>query len=79
MADVLVPPVSASNHRVYFRDGAKKIRYLTPDGSREMRRPCPVWPKVRLVSASPDDQRIAVVVEEASNPSTITLRLYVQD
>jgi hypothetical protein len=30
---VLAPPVSASNSKVYFRDGDTKIRFLTSDGN----------------------------------------------
>jgi hypothetical protein len=77
---VLQPPVSATADRVYFRDGNTKIRYLTPNGHTGNVTTVPGGPsKVSFFSVSPDDQRIAVLVEDLSPASTISLTLYVED
>jgi hypothetical protein len=75
----LAAPVSASNNRVYFRDGDTKVRSLTLDGKTEDVTTVPGGPTtVSFFSVSPDDQRIAVMVEDLS-ASDIGLRLYVED
>ena len=77
---VLQPPVSASSTRVYVRDGDTKIRYVTPDGQTGDATTVPGGPsKVSFFSVSPDDQRIAVLVEDLSPSTSISLTLYVED
>jgi hypothetical protein len=72
--------VSASNQRVYFRDGPTKIRYLAPDGSTGDVTTVPGGAAaVSYFSVSPDDQRIAVTVRDLSSSGDINLRLYVED
>lgn len=77
---VVPPPVSASNSRVYFRNGDSDIWFVTPVGNNQDVTTVPGGPTtVSFFAVSPDDQRIAVVVEDLSGPSTIGLRLYVED
>jgi hypothetical protein len=77
---VLAPPISASNNRVYFRDGDTKISFLTPGGQTGDSTTVPGGPStVSFFSVSPDDQRIAVLVEDLAPSSAINLRLYVED
>src|SRR5467141_210681 len=79
-AAVLQPPVSASNSLVYFRDGDTRLRSLSPSGQTAEVTTVPGGPTtVSFFSVSPDDQRIAVLVEDLSGPATIALRLYVED
>ena len=80
MGALAAPPVSASNDKVYFRDGDSKIRSLTPAGATADVTTVPGGPsRITAFSVSPDDTRIAVVVEDLSNPSSIALQLYVED
>jgi hypothetical protein len=80
IAAVLAPPVSASDTRVYFRDGDTKIRSITPSGLTADVTTVPGGPNiVSLFSVSPDNQRIAVVVEDFSALPAIGLQLYVED
>jgi len=73
-------PVSASADRVYFRDGDTRIRWLTPDGTTGDTTTVPGGPTtISFFSVSPDDQRIAVLVEDFSSPSALSERLYVED
>lgn len=77
---VLQPPVSATTDKVFFRDGNTTIRYLTPDGQTGNATTVPGGAsKISFFSVSPDDQRIAVLVEDLSPPTTISLSLYVED
>ena len=77
---VLAPPVSASNTQVYFRDGDTKIRMVVPPNGATDVTAVPGGPTtISFFSVSPDDQRIAVVVEDLSAAATISLRLYVED
>ncbi len=79
-AAVLQPPVSASADKVYFRDGNTRIRWLTPDGKTGDATTVPgSATKVSFFSVSPDDQRIAVLVEDLAPATTISLTLYVED
>jgi hypothetical protein len=80
IGDVLPPPVSASNTRVYYRDGATAIRSIAPGEPAASETTVPgSATTVSSFSVSPDGRRIAVVVEDGSNPSAISLRLYVED
>lgn len=77
---VLAPPVSASDDQVYFRDGDTKIRMVVPPASAVDVTTVPGGANtVSFFSVSPDDQRIAVLVESLSGATTIGLRLYVED
>ena len=77
---VLQPPVSASDTRVYYRDGNTKIKFLTPEGQTGDVTTVPgSATKVSFFSVSPDDSRIAVLVEDLSPSTTIKLSLYVED
>ncbi len=74
------PPVSATTDRVFFRDGDTAIRSLAADGHTESVTTVPGGPNVvSFFSVSPDDQRIAVVVEDLSAAASISIRLYVED
>jgi hypothetical protein len=78
---VLAPPaVSASSDEVYFRDGDTKIREVVLPGSAADVTTVPGGPTtVSFFSVSPDDQKIAVLVEDLSGSTSIGLRLYVED
>jgi hypothetical protein len=74
------PPVSATNDQVYFRDGDTKIRMVVPpSGAIDVTTVPGGSNTVSFFSVSPDDQRIAVLVEDLSGTSSIGLRLYVED
>jgi hypothetical protein len=76
---VMPPPVSASNDQVYFRDGDTKIRMVIPPASAADVTTVPGGPNIiSFFSVSPDNQRIAVMVEDLSG-AAISLRLYVED
>jgi hypothetical protein len=73
------PPVSATNDHVYFRDGDTKIRMIVPPNGAADVATVPGGPTtISFFSVSPDNQRIAVMVEDLSGAS-ISLRLYVED
>jgi hypothetical protein len=77
---VLAPPVSASMDQVYFRYGDTRIRMVVPpSGATDVTTVPGGATTVSFFSVSPDDQRIAVVVEDLSAATTIKLRLYVED
>jgi hypothetical protein len=74
------PPVSASSDQVYFRDGDNKIKMVVPPaGAVDVTTVPGSATTVSFFSVSPDDQRIAVLVEDLSGATTISLRLYVED
>ena len=76
---VVPPPVSASSDEVYFRDGDTKIRMVVPPNSAADVTTVPGGPNtISFFSVSPDNQRIAVMVEDLSG-AAISLRLYVED
>ena len=77
---VAPPPVSSSNDEVYFRDGDTRIRMVVPPGTAADVTTVPGGPNViSFFSVSPDDQRIAVLVEDVSSGTAISERLYVED
>jgi hypothetical protein len=77
---VLQPPVSAGTKNVFFRDGDTKIRSVTPTGLTADVTVVPGGPTtVSFFSVSPDEKRIAVLVEDLSPATTINLRMYVED
>jgi hypothetical protein len=76
----LEPPVSATADKVFYRDGDTNIRYLTPAGKTGDATTVPgSATSVSFFAVSPDDQRIAVLVEDFSAATTIGLQLYVED
>lgn len=79
-AAAIVPtPVSASNTRLYYLDAQGVVRFLTPKGETGRATTVPAGGARRsMFTVSPDDQRIAVVVNDytASGAST---KLYVED
>ena len=79
-AAAIVPtPVSASNTRLYYLDAQGVVRFLTPKGETGRATTVPAGSQRRsMFTVSPDDQRIAVVVNDytASGAST---KLYVED
>jgi len=77
---MLAPPVSASNDQVYFRNGDAQIQMVVPSASAVNVTTVPGSSNVAsFFSVSPDDRRIAVLVEDLSAATTISLRLYVED
>jgi len=72
--------VSASDDRVYYRDGDTQIRFIAPDGTSGAVTTVPGGAaRVSFFSVSPDDRRIAVMVEDFTPATTIALSLYVED
>ena len=76
----VAPPISTSDSRVYFMDAQGVVRFLAPDGTtgRATSVPAPTASRRAMFTVSPDDRRIAVVVNDytASGAST---KLYVED
>lgn len=72
-------PVSTSNSRVYFSDALGVVHFLTPNGDTGRATTVPIGSARRsMFAVSPDDQRIAVVVDDF-NSSGASTRLYVED
>src|SRR6266849_8444776 len=68
----LETPVSATSDNVFYRDGDTKIRYLTPAGETGDATTVPgSATTISFFSVSPDDQRIAVLVEDFSQSTFI--------
>jgi hypothetical protein len=77
---VLPPPVSASDDKVYYRDGDTQIRFIAPDGTSGAVTTVPGGAtRVSFFSVSPDDRRIAVLSEDFAPAATIEVSLYVED
>lgn len=85
-ADLPVP-ISTSNTRAYFLDGDTQVRFLAPNGDTGVATTVPTDDlettgghkfERSLFSVSPDDQRIAVVVDDFYAVGAST-RLYVED
>jgi hypothetical protein len=80
LPSVVPPPVSASDDKVYYRDGDTQIRFIAPDGTSGAVTTVPGGTaRVSFFSVSPDDRRIAVMVEDFAPAATIELSLYVED
>jgi hypothetical protein len=78
-AAVVPTPVSTSNTRVYFMDALGVVRFLAPNGDQGQATTLPIGPARRsMFAVSPDDQRIAVIVDDFTS-SGATTRLYVED
>ena len=73
------PPVSMSNARVYYMDAQGVVRYLAPNGDAGRATSVPIGPARRsMFAVSPDDQRIAVIVDDFDATGAAT-RLYIED
>jgi hypothetical protein len=74
------PPVSMSNSRVYFEDAQGAVHYLGPNGDTGTATtvPAPSTSRRAMFSVSPDDSRIAVIVDDF-NSSGASTRLYVEN
>jgi hypothetical protein len=78
-AAVVPMPVSTSNTRVYFMDAQGVVRFLAPNGDTGRATTVPIGASQRsMFAVSPDDQRIAVIVDDFTS-SGATTRLYVED
>ena len=78
-AAITPQPISASNTRAYYADANGVVRFLTPSGDSGRATTVPTGPSTRSsFSVSPDDTRIAVVVEQFSSGGAST-RLYSED
>jgi hypothetical protein len=78
-AAVVPPPISTSDTRVYYMDAQGVVRYLAPNGDAGRASTVPIGPARRsMFAVSPDDQRIAVIVDDFTANSAAT-RLYVED
>ena len=73
-------PVSMSNSRVYYMDAQGVVRYLAPGGDSGRATTVPAGTATRrsMFAVSPDDQRIAVIVDDYTTSGAST-RLYVED
>src|SRR2546430_16261758 len=73
-------PVRASNSRASFMDAQGVIRFLAPNGDtgRATSVPAPTASRRSMFAVSPDDQRIAVIVDDFTSAGAAT-RLYVED
>lgn len=79
-AAVVPAPISSSNSRVYFLDAGGAVRYLGPGGEtgQATKVPAPTASRRAMFAVSPDDSRIAVVVDDF-NSSGASTRLYVEN
>ena len=78
-AAVVSAPISTSNARVYYMDALGVIRYLAPNGDAGRATSVPIGPsRHSMFAVSPDDQRIAVIVDDFTATGAAT-RLYVED
>jgi hypothetical protein len=78
-AALVPPPVSMSNTRVYYMDAQGVVRYLAPNGDAGRATTVSIGPARRAMFAvSPDDQRIAVIVDDFDATGALT-SLYVED
>lgn len=79
-AAVVSPPVSTSNTRAYFEDAQGAVHFLGPNGDTGTATtvPAPTSTRRAMFAVSPDDSRIAVVVDDF-NSSGASTRLYVED
>lgn len=73
-------PVSTSNSRAYFMDAQGVIHFLGPNGDTGRATSAPAGSASRraMFAVSPDDQRIAVIVDDYTSTGATT-RLYVED
>jgi hypothetical protein len=72
-------PVSTSNTRAYFMDAQGVVRFLAPNGDTGQVAALPIGGSRRsMFAVSPDDQRIAVIVDDFTSSGAAT-KLYVED
>jgi hypothetical protein len=73
-------PVSTSDSRAYFMDAQGAVRFLAPSGDSGRATTVPAGTASRrsMFAVSPDDQRIAVIVNDYTSNGAST-RLYVED
>ncbi len=73
-------PVSTSDSRAYYMDAQGVVRFLAPNGDSGRATSVPAGTSSRrsMFAVSPDDQRIAVIVNDY-NASGASTRLYVED
>jgi hypothetical protein len=72
-------PISTSDDRVYYMDAQGVVRFLTVQGETGRATTVPTGGSRRSTFAvSPDDQRIAVVVNDFT-ASGVTFKIYVED
>jgi hypothetical protein len=79
-AALVSAPVSTSNTRVYFMDAQGAVHFLGPAGDTGTATTVPAGSASRrsMFAVSPDDSRIAVIVDDF-NSSGASTRLYVED
>jgi hypothetical protein len=79
-AAVTSPPLSSSNSRIYFEDAQGAVHYLGPGGDTGTATtvPAPSASRRSMFSVSPDDSRIAVIVDDFNSSGAAT-RLYVEN
>ena len=78
-AAVLPPPISTSDDRAYYMDAQGVVRFLTTQGETGRATTVPTGGGRRsMFSVSPDDQRIAVIVNDYT-ASGVSIKLYVED
>ncbi|HKW08526.1 MAG TPA: hypothetical protein VJS19_13255 [Candidatus Dormibacteraeota bacterium] len=79
-AAVVSPPLSTSNSSVYFEDAQGAIHYLRPTGETGTATtvPAPSASRRSMFTVSPDDSRIAVIVDDF-NSSGASTRLYAEN
>ncbi len=70
-AAVTSPPTSMSNSRVYFEDAQGAVHYLGTNGATGTATtvPAPSASRRAMFSVSPDDSRIAVIVDDPGSTS----------
>src|SRR5438132_902047 len=73
-------PISTSNSRAYFMDAQGVVRFLAPSGNSGRATALPAGTSSRraMFAVSPDDSRIAVIVNDYTASGAAT-RLYVED
>jgi hypothetical protein len=73
-------PVSTSDSRAYYMDAQGVVRYLAPTGEsgRATSVPAGTGSRRSMFAVSPDDQRIAVIVNDYTATAAST-KLYVED
>jgi hypothetical protein len=79
-AALVSPPVSTSNSRVYFMDAQGVVHFLGPGGDTGRATTVAAGTSSRraMFAVSPDDQRIAVIVDDFTSSGAST-HLYVED
>ena len=79
-AALVSPPVSTSDHRLYYMDASGAVRTVAPDGTQSgspvIVLPAPTGSRRSMFAVSPDDALMAVVVDDfTQNGATTNLYL----